>query len=211
MRQVLSRTQLPCASAPLLLCPLPGNAQNDPRLKTSQCFVNQLWLRFGLGSQSLALSEQQQEANPQNHSPFPLTEETHTEGHTSKNLASLPREPRPEDKIPQRKRKIHMGFYLCIQKCLSKKFEEEPSSPSEFNPPSPLGIYQFNVHHPFCHYSRKGKRNQSTNHSPNQTKNQKCLQIEAMQRLRMCRTLTNGEYGCDGKSQATHFSLKGFD
>ena len=59
--------------------------------------------------------------------PFPLTEETHTEGHTSKNLASLPGEPRPEDKIPQRKRKIHMGFYLCIEKCLSKKFEEEPA------------------------------------------------------------------------------------
>ena len=29
--------------------------------------------------------------------PFPLTEETHMEGHTSKNLASLPREARPED------------------------------------------------------------------------------------------------------------------
>ena len=41
MKQVLSRTQLPCASAPLLLWP--GNAQNDPRLKTSQCFVNQLY------------------------------------------------------------------------------------------------------------------------------------------------------------------------
>ena len=53
--------------------------------------------------------------------PFPLTEETHTEGHTSKNLASLPREARPEDKIPQRKRKIHMSFYLCIEKMSFEK------------------------------------------------------------------------------------------
>ena len=93
-----NRLQLPCALAALWLWlwpwqPKPCPVRTTARSKSSKSF------------------------------PFPLTEETHTEGHTSKNLASLPGEPRPEDKIPQRKRKIHMGFYLCIEKCLSKKFE----------------------------------------------------------------------------------------
>ncbi len=98
--------------------------QQSHSQRARSCLALRLGFRLGFDSclgLCLDLPEQQQEATLQNHYLW-QTEEIQTEGHTSRNLSSLPGQLRPEDRIRQRTSKNTHGF-LSLRRKVS--FEKE--------------------------------------------------------------------------------------